>query len=62
MWHVSHVCGNPAATWFGLVVFWKSGKWHDTQVVGKVAYWPLTWHVAHATVVCLPVSGNFVVL
>ena len=31
-------------------------------MVGRVAYWPLTWHVAHATVVCLPVSGNFVVL
>ena len=62
LWQVSQVCGNPDVTWFGLIVFWKSARWQETQVVGSVAYWLFTWQVAQATLVCFPVSGNLVVL
>jgi len=62
VWHDSQVCENPAAAWFGFVVFWKSGKWHVEQAVPSPAYFPPTWQLAQATAVCLPVNGNFVVL
>ena len=56
------VVGNPAALWFGLTVLLKSVRWQLAQSCAVPANLPLTWHEAHCTAVCLPVSGNFVVV
>jgi hypothetical protein len=38
LWHVSHVVGKPAATWFtGVVAVWYAARWHAEQgLVGTV--------------------------
>src|SRR3972149_2693823 len=62
LWHIAHVCGNPACTWFGFVVLVKSVRWQVEHAVPRPAKTPFTWHVAQATGMCAPVSGKFVVL
>jgi hypothetical protein len=62
VWQTSQVWGNPAAACGGLLAPWKSFKWHETQVVGRAANWPLAWHAEQASEVWAPTSGNLVLL
>ena len=62
VWQVAQVVGKPAATWFGFLVAWYFAWWQETQSVGVPVYFPPTWHCAHGTCWCAPVSGNRVLL
>ncbi len=31
LWHVSHVVGNPAAVWDGLVELWNAALWQASS-------------------------------
>ena len=62
VWQAAQVVGNPAARWFGFLVAWYFAWWQETQSVGVPVYLPPTWHWAHGTCWCAPVSGNRVLL
>src|SRR6185437_16101048 len=58
LWHTWHCCGNPAAVWFGLLVFWKSFRWQETHAVLRLVNCPFGWQLWHCSVACAPVSGQ----
>src|ERR1019366_6174428 len=62
VWQTSQVCGKPEAACGGLLVPWKSFRWHETQVVASAANWPLVWHAEQASGIWAPTSGNLVLL
>ncbi len=43
VWQREQSWGNPAATWLGLVVFWKSVRWQEMQAVERPAYTLFRW-------------------
>src|SRR5512140_3779179 len=58
LWHVSHVVGNPAATWFGFVVAWYFGRWQPAQSRGVPLKTFVRWHAPHACVAWTPWSAH----
>ena len=59
-WQIEQSWGKPAVTWFGFVAALKAARWHEAHAVEVPAYTLFLWQLPHATVVCAPVSGNFV--
>src|ERR1700690_1553825 len=62
VWQTEQSCGNPAATWLGLVVPCSSFRWQEMQAVERPANTLFTWQVAQGTLTWAPVSGNDVLL
>jgi hypothetical protein len=57
-WHVWHVVGNPALACGGLLVPWKSFKWHATQLAGVLWNLPPKWQAVQRRLACAPVSAK----
>src|SRR6185312_1922669 len=58
LWHTWHCCGNPAAVWFGLLVFPKSFNREKAHAVLRLVSCPVGGQVWHCSVACAPVSGK----